>query len=501
MKISFEEIKAIADTLPIGLYAKRRVPITLDEKENTSFYDDITDTIVISYPQLAESFDKVKEDGSRETTIRSMLYHEVSHAILTNARILWYGVTDQMNIFEDERIETLLNTYYLDTDFAEQVYRINGIESNADLSAPQNGMDAFYQVVRFHHGKQEFLDKAEALIKKYAHLNKANNSYEWHRYEEEVNEFYEEVAKDYEENKNNDGNDESDSCGGCGGSGGNYKQDVKHNENDPQNGKGDGKPTNDKGESSNGDKKKAFNVSDVQIDGESLGQALAGVFTQGFAPKYDDEMYKKFEAIINNFNKKNNSGSSFSGYSGVFNPRSAGRTDYRYFDRKASVNGTNKFGTFHLNLFLDNSGSFSNNKNIVNAMLGALIRLEKTNKNFSFNVVHCGYGEKLITDKRKYGLTCDDGTSLDYEAIDIYRKLQKPNTYNYNIVLYDGSCYNRNYSDAFKAFNHSNCTIISDPDNEKWMAKYAPSAKQIITRHYTSELLDNILATISRAFR
>ena len=497
------ETKAIADALPIGIYAKRRIRCSLREDENTSFYSPMTDEIIISYPQITCALKMTPEDEDKEVAIRSMLYHEVSHAILTG----WNGrVTDQFNIFEDERIETVLNDFYLDVDFAKQVYRINGIQSNDDLEAPKNALNAFYQLVRFHKGDADLLDRVKKLLVKYAPLSKTMQNLpsgeSWWDYNREINDLFNEVKKRFGEPPvSEDDGCESEDGDGSGKSGDSGKSK-------------DGKDKKDKSGMTDGDGKKvAIDVKDAikkaleaGADGDMLEilkemNSLEKVFSDGVAPAYDDDLYKKFDVIISNFNKKNNSGASLTGYSGVFNPRSAGREDYRYFDRKATVNGTNKFGTFHLSLFLDNSGSFCDNAPIVNAVLGALVRLEKVNRNFSFDVVHCGVGEELITDKAKIGLTCDDGTRLDYDAIDIYRKLQKPSTYNYNIVLYDGSCYDRRYNDAFKAFNHSNTTIISDISNREEIERYAPNAKQIITKRYTENLLNNIVDTLTKAFR
>ena len=185
------ETKAIADALPIGIYAKRRIRCSLREDENTSFYSPMTDEIIISYPQITCALKMTPEDEDKEVAIRSMLYHEVSHAILTG----WNGrVTDQFNIFEDERIETVLNDFYLDVDFAKQVYRINGIQSNDDLKAPKNALDAFYQLVRFHKGDADLLDRVKKLLVKYAPLSKTMlnlpSGDSWWDYNREINDLF-----------------------------------------------------------------------------------------------------------------------------------------------------------------------------------------------------------------------------------------------------------------------------------------------------------------------
>ena len=61
MELTFSKCKEIADTLPIGLYTGRRIPIVVDEKEETSFYSTMEDKIVISYPVITERLKNMKE--------------------------------------------------------------------------------------------------------------------------------------------------------------------------------------------------------------------------------------------------------------------------------------------------------------------------------------------------------------------------------------------------------------------------------------------------------
>ena len=121
------------------------------------------------------------------------------------------------------------------------------------------------------------------------------------------------------------------------------------------------------------------------------------------------------------------------------------------------------------------------------------------------NVVFCGYGERGVQSPKDRVLDCDGGNCLDSKIFEIYRKLQKPNTYNYNIVLFDGDAYSSGYRgqkrDGFRAFDFSNCTIISDRENERYISKWVTKAKVIYTKQYTKELLTNIQNTLTRAFR
>ena len=142
MEKNYGKITQIAEQLPIRLYAKRRIETDLSEGETSSYYAPMDDKIVISFPQIAQGLAKIDEnDPYMETAIRSMMYHEVSHALLTPADL---QPTDIINIFEDERIETVLSDYYYNTDCKKNVFYLN----DYDGSAPQNALDEFYQVVR-----------------------------------------------------------------------------------------------------------------------------------------------------------------------------------------------------------------------------------------------------------------------------------------------------------------------------------------------------------------
>ena len=116
MELSFAMCETIVKTLPIGYYANRRIDIAVSKDEETSYYDMMNDKIVVSYPIIAERCAKISTGTSEEEAVRSMLYHEVSHAILTPASLQATAIN---NIFEDERIETLLQDYYMNVNIHE----------------------------------------------------------------------------------------------------------------------------------------------------------------------------------------------------------------------------------------------------------------------------------------------------------------------------------------------------------------------------------------------
>ena len=60
-------------------------------------------------------------------------------------------------------------------------------------------------------------------------------------------------------------------------------------------------------------------------------------------------------------------GSAINAYSGVFDPRSVGRQDYKYFIQKNRAGNVKRFSKIKLNLFIDDSGSFKDSENVVNS--------------------------------------------------------------------------------------------------------------------------------------
>ena len=123
MELSYAKCETILNTLPIGFYTGRRINTTLDAKAETSFYSPTEDKIVVSYPIIAHRCQKISEGVNEEEAVRGMLYHEVSHAILTPSTL---RPSTPINIFEDERIESKLRNYYHGVDFRKQLYDICG---------------------------------------------------------------------------------------------------------------------------------------------------------------------------------------------------------------------------------------------------------------------------------------------------------------------------------------------------------------------------------------
>ena len=195
---SYAEVNEVIKTLPTGIYLGARIEYELDPNCPASFYDPIKFRIIISYPMIAE----MATDETLEEDLRCLLYHEISHAMLTpndlyrmfadtyytvayskvrqamsndpkltqdiadgkypNAScaedilrqaFAWFFTDQEMNhglinIFEDQRIETLNKDVFLKVDFPSFVKKFNKYDPN---NCPINNFrDFFYRVVRFN---------------------------------------------------------------------------------------------------------------------------------------------------------------------------------------------------------------------------------------------------------------------------------------------------------------------------------------------------------------
>ena len=488
MNVPIAMIKSIAEGLPIGLYAKRRIPVAIDEEEPTSYYNPVSDEIVISSKIIQEGLKHVHKKKDIEPAVRSMVYHEVSHAILTPNRM---KMTDWMNIFEDERIETILGDYFLDVDFKKQVLHINGFKSLDEVPSPApTAMAKFYSVVRFGIGEKKFVDEVDRIIKDYAKFNSSTYLWQTYSYIDEVKALYRAITGEEPPTENIitasvpfDTRGEEDAEG---------ENTVAPSDADEE---------TEEGKSGDELEGKPCHGRTNPLKEKEIEKLIKSTFITN---KYvDTKLTNELSMILENFSKKNNSGSALAGYSGTFNTRAVVREDYKYFERKASINGSNKFGTFHLNLFIDESGSFYRSETAMNTLLRSLTDIERKNPNFTLDVVFCGISERLVQDKRHRIFKADGGNRLDKKTYELYRKLQKPNTYNYTIACFDGdACSDGGRGDhGFGAFDHNNCVIISDYDNERYIRNDVHSARVIYTRDYTNELIKNVVDALEKAFR
>lgn len=517
MELSFAMCETIVKTLPIGYYTNRRIDITVSKDEETSYYDMMNDKIVVSYPIIAERCAKISAGVNEEEAVRSMLYHEVSHAILTPTSLQADTIT---NIFEDERIETLLQDYYMNVNFKQQLHDLLG----GSTPNPDTPEQAFFNAVRLGVGPERIQNRINEIIEEYKDMNRASGENRSYYYEWEIEKLYNEITKDFRKNPENY-SDESSGDSSDGKSAQSQSSDIKQskgqNEQEGQEGEGEGENSStgesdgtpdagtslDKSSEGMNSHNRPNGYSREQLT-ELVNNALSNHtgLNENLMAQLND-FQKKAEVIIGNFHKKNNGGSGINAYSGVFNPRAVVRKDYRYFDKPVTTQGNNKFGTCHLNLIIDCSGSFYRNTPLVNGILAVLSELERKNRNFSMDVAFINDRFRICNSVKERWFDATGGNNIPDNMRDILVKLQKPNTCNYTIVLFDGDALSDSYgiSDSeriakFHTFDRKQLTLITDEDNKKYMRKAFTSAKVVVTQKYTDELVRHILQTLTVAF-
>lgn len=533
MELTFANCERIVNTLPIGYYAGRRIGISVSKTEETSCYNPMSDTITISYPIIAERMKNIK-DGScdEEEAIRSMLYHEVSHAILTPNNLRNESF---VNIFEDERIESIFRNYYQGVDFRKQLFDIHG----GTIPSARDADSAFFNAVRFGLGGADVQNKINKVMKDYLNLNR-NGSYDecWDYYYA-VAELYNEITKEYRKNPQNfqpqagqgqkqdgqNGKQKSfdriaEGQNGKQGQGQEQGQGQTENGNEENNGNangvGQGQKQEEEGQGAssnfydpNGDGGRGFGQ---ELSAQKIRELVENSMKEKLPLSPDDqqkldEFRKTAEMIIGNFNKKNSGGSGINAYSGVFNPRAVARQDYRYFERSMTTQGNNKFGTCHLNLIIDRSGSFSHNAPLANGIISVLSEIERKNRNFTMDVAFINdYFHKCTSVDDRF-LHTSGANDIPDDMKEIFMEMQKRNTCNYNIVLFDGDAlcdgwdhHKKTPQELFASFDMRQTTLITDPANKRYMQPPFSSAKVVVTRNYNKELIDNVIHALTIAF-
>lgn len=467
MKISKPQVEQILKTLPIGYYIKRDVKVTLTD-ETASYYNNMYDCINISYPmieQIADNIDVLEKD------IRCLLYHEISHAFITPKNLHNSTI---VNIFEDERIESLLRHFYRDVDFRNFVVKIN----NFTGQAPQSADDMFYQVVRFRVGPQQFVDEVHHIIMKYSKLDKFSKYYICNEYEDAIKELYDNICLYFSAKQSQQQN-------------GQTQQQLNQNRNSMSD-----------ATSKNQIQDQSSQLQDVDDEEGNIDQAN-NILHSVYDKYISEDIEQDISGIFSNFKKMSKSnGSAINAYSGVFNPRSVVRDDYKYFIQQNRAGHIKAFAKMHLNLFIDCSGSFQDNDLTVNKLLKSLHNVEKTNHDFSFDLISCSKGQKLRA-KNDRVQSSAGGTLLTEDIFEQFKRQQLPNTENINIVLYDGDAFQNEFnrytkiriSHRFKAFDTNNTIVICDDENEAYLTQLH-NCKVVITKNYAEELYKHVIMAL-----
>lgn len=454
MKPSFELVNKILKSLPISYYLKRKVSLVLSKNSIKSQIDLMTDSIIISYKSIS-CYDIPNEE--LESHIRAILYHEISHAMLSPIPKNLTIDKEIYNTFEDERIETINQNTFIDVDFKKTLSVISPIRI---ALTPK---ETFFNLVRYRIGSEEELKLVDFIIKKYSHLRYSPSPQNIEDYLNDINMLYQSITSP-KEFVLSEGYQ-------------NWHSNITSSNQTFEEGKD---------EHLNSD---IFNYYDNQ------------------------EFYKKVKSIFESKKlERGNNATSRISYSGKINPKSINKPNDNY---KWWTNQGDGFLKEHrklcLNLFIDQSGSFKVNEDKTNSMLKELSKIEKEYPNFIFNLITIDT-DINISNERK--LSCSGANSLTSKVKVIVQKVLNKNNENINIILFDGIAIDKEvidpitnqvlpkYSDLqarnFQYFNLPNTIIISNLSNKEYLDKYCYSTKIIYTSNYLEELEDNIFRSLQK---
>lgn len=479
MKVSYEKLNRIIKRLPVGYYIGKNVDVKLSKNYNNSFYNLNNQTITISYSQISDALNKLEDESLYEEVVRSNFYHELGHAMLTPCINKFVKFDSILNVFEDERVERKLDDYFLGVNFKRNVELLNSkSDSYSDFSK-------FFDLVRFRIGPDKFLNRVETLLNKYSELNSMSPRSDFYQYDHDVHSLYNDFTdEDFssEEDYDNENLNTTSSDSSC----------SSNDEND------EGVHTSS--EISNSEegfcRNKNLDLSNFSERNQEILEEFESIVNS--SPE-DIKLTSELLQIFNSANKVHKlSGSALNSYSGVFDPRSVVREDYKYFLVKGRGD-KRKFSKINLNLFIDRSGSMSLNEKYVNSLICSLVKVKKLNSNFDFNIITLGDSGQTIEDLNTFVYTAYDGTRIYKELYGLYNKVQNPNFENYNIVLFDGYCYGE---ENFGAFNHRNVIIVADDSNSGNIKKYAPSSRKVfISDNYATCFIGEVVKLLHSVVR
>ena len=488
MKLSQTQFESILETLPIGYYFGRNAPVEVTDKD-TSYCDLDSETIYVSYPAISQSLAPVKEYDP-EAQIRAHVYHELSHLILTpkidprdvHTDLPRGVVRDVLNIFEDERIETILRTYYYGVNFWESTLLENPIPSDI----PADPVHRFFLAVRLHRYPGEEVKRvAEEIIRKWYRLHAGV------RVTQGPTEYFQDVIDFYckyflDPSKNSENSEDS-------------KQDDSL--------QNSGRP--EQANSSEQSPTESSSISDIEPTAtaeiiESLVKAAASaVLVNPKMAKIKDRVKRIIQTAMN---KRANQAASRTGYSGRIDPRLVGDRNYRWFI-KGNGDGKTRYSKIKINLFIDSSGSFHSSQNEINAVLAALRELKEELPDFMFDAITMNEKNDLLP-KTEKSVHCKGCNNLSPEIFALYKQVQHPQARVANIAVFDGNAWSdiihSAQKDSFKnmgVFNHPNCIIVSDTcrENATAIRTFAPQAKSIlISKDYSSVFINEVLGALER---
>lgn len=516
MNISLSKCQEILDTLPIGYYLGCKVPVHLDPVGMDTYVNIHSREITVSYPCIANTLRTVKQPEDPEMLIRGLLYHEISHLLLTplfhknrngafQKRLTKYH--DVLNIFEDERIESVLRTYYMNVDFRKNIKMINAPMTGKEMALDKDPLKRFYAAVRFRIGPKPVLDAIQTVLVRSWGMTCDTGTFTMQNYLDAIIDIYSWFVK----NKPLVSDKKQQMAGS------NIPDQKQNGQEQGNQSSGKYPQVHDGGSESTPQEAADRDLSAMEAD--STAGPLNRAAATGSSLKLKIHEFAKnllvnpelvaietriTKIIQSTLNRRANQSSAASGYAGRIDPRQCSNRDYRWFIKPAANASGKKFSKVKINLFVDNSSSFTGSRNSINALANILQNIEDKFPAFSFDLVRIDTHVELMDKKNRYVVT-NGNSNLSREIKPIYNRLQQNDALVANIAVFDGHMpgiwhYDRTSSieNPWSAFNHPNMYIISDADNQAEIEYCCPQAHVKICYDYCNEFTTAVLNALER---
>lgn len=512
MKPSVGYCQDVLKTLPVGYYLGHPVSLRLDPTGNTTYIELDCERVTVSYNNICAALKNASDDIDPEPIIRALLYHEISHALLTprclfssitfsfidkccsryknradRAKYIWNHFHDIINIFEDERIETTCRNYYMNVDFKRLMILLNGDPKNFMNRDP---LGKFFALVRYRIGTEAQLNTVSTIIKDFCGYTYTMPHCE--NYAKSIIKLFASILPSNflhsptDNEQNNDAMQDAQKNGS-----------VQDDQNDDTEDQTPPAPlTDDQVDAIAQAIEEKLKACPIDVEKSQLKKAFKTLSTNREAAAIRAQFEHVVQTALNR-HKAQSSGSL--GYSGRIDPRSVANKDYRWFAKKSQGSSVKRFSKIQFNLFCDDSGSFCSSRLKMNAVILALKELAATNHDIQVKVIHCGNGI-TVPDQESPWLQCCNSSYFDGNISRIYKEAQQPDATNINMVVFDGefgALKDITKDKAFGVFNHPNCIIVSDTENEEAFNKYAPQARKTFIGYryadiFISQLLDQV---------
>lgn len=503
MQVTYNQVKKILDTLPIGYYLGHSIPpVKLSKKSDSTYINQITEEITVSFQNVQTMLQNAPDDIDVESVVRGLLYHEVSHAVLTPAmqftgagfemdgyvfsfvfcqikreykkrfgrELSFSDCKDLFNIVEDERIETLLKDYYLNVDFRKNLVLLNGIADPEKELENADFMKRFFLVCRYHVGTQKELRLLKNVISNSKKLTNKSDALDLKYYFDNIDNLAVAVLNNVKIPSNQDDQNQQ-----------------SFDNKKPKDGQQNTTPS-------------PVEISDLFKDTPSMKKAageIRDVLKKASTNQEAASCADRLNRIITSaMNKRKMRSGAHTAYAGNINPRLCANNDYRWFTKKSTTGNGKRFDKININLFCDNSGSFYSDEDNLNGLIVTLLKLAEQNRDLTVTTTHINKSIRRGT-KEDMFVHCKGGTELDDSIKTIYPSLQKPNATNWNVVVFDGYC---RKPENFSVFNHPNVIMVVDKSNRNTINTYCPQTRsKIITGDYAKEFEQTVLSLLEQA--